>query len=401
MMSEKLQESSVNQAPGRPGARDHLRVCFIVESGTDVRLVEGLAERFEVTVLARRILDGVEISQPTARPGPVVLGSPSRGAFAAFVWNYLRRNRGRYDIVLVQGYSLAALAANLARQLTGTPTFMLVCSPVEAYYRCRRLCPDLEKPFRRSELFALRAVARANAFLGTHYIVLSHHLAGVVRGHGARGSVDIIPVYGVDTELFTPATEPRVALKARLALPETGSLLFFSSRMAPEKDAGTLLAAVRRLRDAGQDLWLLHRSGGYQAFVECAKRLGVAERVIAGDAFHPHRELPQYYQACDLCVQASREEGLGFSPLEALACGVPVAAAAVGGLQETVVDGQTGWTYPAGDSEALARCIKAALEDSVEAGRRAAAGRELVCRQYDRRLVFRQLESVFMASVGR
>jgi glycosyltransferase involved in cell wall biosynthesis len=378
-----------------------LRVCFIVESGTDVRLVEGLAERFEVTILGRRILDGVEISHPPARPPSVVFGSSSRGGFAAFVWNYLRRNRRRYDIVLVQGYGLAALAANLARALTGAPTFMLVCSPLEAYYRCRQACPELGKPFRRRELFALQAVASANAFLGAHYIVLSRYLAGVVGEHGARRPVDIIPVYGVDTELFSPPEEPRAALRARLGLPSTGSLLFFSSRIAPEKDARTLLAAVRRLRDAGHDLWLLHRSGGYEAFVDHAKRVGVADRVLAGDAFHPHRELPSYYQACDLCVQASREEGLGFSPLEALACGVPVVAAAVGGLKETVVDGYTGWTYPPGDAEALAQCIRAALEDPVEGRRRTAAGRELVCRQYDRRLVFRQLERVFNASLGR
>jgi hypothetical protein len=41
-----------------------MRLCFIVESGTDVRMVEGLAERFDLSVLARRITDGVEISWP-------------------------------------------------------------------------------------------------------------------------------------------------------------------------------------------------------------------------------------------------------------------------------------------------------------------------------------------------
>ena len=36
----------------------------MIESGTDVRMVEGLAARFDLTVVARRILDGVEISHP-------------------------------------------------------------------------------------------------------------------------------------------------------------------------------------------------------------------------------------------------------------------------------------------------------------------------------------------------
>lgn len=80
--------------------------------------------------------------------------------------------------------------------------------------------------------------------------------------------------------------------------------------------------------------------------------------------------------------------------LEALASGVPVIATAVGGLRETIIDGQTGWTYPVGDSDTLARCIEAALDNPVEAARRASAGRDLVCTKYDRRIVFEQLMKV-------
>jgi glycosyltransferase involved in cell wall biosynthesis len=89
-----------------------------------------------------------------------------------------------------------------------------------------------------------------------------------------------------------------------------------------------------------------------------------------------------------MLVQASREEGLGLSPLEALACGVPVVATAVGGLRETIIDGETGWTYPPGDDAALAQRISAVLDDPAEARRRAAAGRDMVMTRYARDLVF-------------
>ena len=138
----------------------------------------------------------------------------------------------------------------------------------------------------------------------------------------------------------------------------------------------------------------MHRSGGYQSFIKEAERFGIAARAIATEAVHPHRQLPLDYQASDLCVQASREEGLGFSPLEALSCEVPVIAAAVGGLKETIIDNQTGWTYPAGDAEALANRIEAALDDPTEAARRAAAGRKMVCAIYDQQIVFDQLEKM-------
>jgi glycosyltransferase involved in cell wall biosynthesis len=122
--------------------------------------------------------------------------------------------------------------------------------------------------------------------------------------------------------------------------------------------------------------------------------------VIATDAVHPVKELPLDYQACDLLVQASREEGLGFSPLEALACATPVIAAAVGGLRETIIDGETGWTYPVGDAAALAARIGEALDDPAEAQRRAGAGREMVCRRYERRIVFDRLTDVLTRRVS-
>ena len=373
------------------------RLYFIVESGSDVRLLEGLAGRFELSVLARRIPGGVEVSHAPAGGARVTKGPASRLGFAWEVWKTLRRVRRETDAVLVQGYGAAALAANLAGRLGGAPTSMLVCSPVEKYYLCRRAQRSPEKPFRRRELWALRLLARLNALAGRQYVVLSRHLAEVVRGHGSRRPVVIAPVYGVDTATFSPWPDPKGATRERLGLPTEGKLIFFSSRVAPEKDAETLLRAFRMLLDAGHDLWLLHRSGGHREFVREAERFGVARRVVATDAVHPHRQLPDDYRAADLCVQASREEGLGFSVLEALACGTPVVAAAVGGLRETVVEGETGWTYPAGDADALAGRIAEALSDPAEAARRARRGRALVRGRYERRAAFARLAEALAA----
>jgi glycosyltransferase involved in cell wall biosynthesis len=374
------------------------RLWLVVESGTDVRLVDGLAERADVTVLARRIEGGVEISRPPAHAVSVAVGPASRTGFARLVWRRLRRECRADDRVLVQNYGPAALAANLAARSTGAPTFMLVCSPTERYYACRRERPLPGKPFRARELLGLEALAWLNARLGRHYVVLSEHLAGVVRAHGTRRPVSVVPVYGVDAELFRPCPASRSERRRARGLPETGDLVFFSSRIAPEKDGDTLLAAMRELRARGRDLWLLHRSGGYRALRSYAERYGVADRVIATDAAHPLTELPLDYQAADLCVQASREEGLGFSPLEALACETPVVAAAVGGLTETIVDGETGWTYPVGDAAALARAIEQALSQPDEAARRARAGRHMVLARFERRHVFDRLMAVLGAA---
>jgi glycosyltransferase involved in cell wall biosynthesis len=372
------------------------RLFFIAESGVDVRLVEGLAARFELSVLARRIQGGVEVSREPKIRVPVDVGPSSRLGFARMVFKTVAKNRRSADCLMVQGYGAAALATNLAGRIWNIPTAMLVCSPTEKYYLCRRIVRDPEKPFRWRELWMLRSLARLNCLVGQQYLVLSSHLADVVRGHGARKEVTVLPLYGVDTEIFSPSKESKDAIRERLKLPARGALVFFSSRLAPEKDVETLLAAIRQLVDTGRELWLLNASGAYQSFIEAARGLGIEDRVIAMDAVHPHRQLPDLYRACDLCVQASREEGLGFSPLEALACGVPVVAASVGGLRETIIEGETGWTYQVGDYISLAASIGQALDNTEEAARRTSAGRALVCASFEQRFVFERLERVFV-----
>jgi glycogen(starch) synthase len=204
-------------------------------------------------------------------------------------------------------------------------------------------------------------------------------------------------VYGVDGEIFRPANRGKDVIRQELNLPVSGHLIFYSSRVAPEKDGDTLLLALRGLVEAGRDVRILHCSGGHTEFAALAERVDVADRVISRPAVHPHRELADLYRAADLCVQASRAEGLGFSPLEALACEVPVVATAVGGLCETVISGETGWSYPPGDVDALQTVIADALDRPAEAARRAKKGRRLVGTRYDRRVVFDQLDAVVRA----
>jgi glycosyltransferase involved in cell wall biosynthesis len=367
-----------------PGRR---RVAFVVESGTDVRMVEGLASRCELSVVARRIDGGHEISQPPRAQFTKVVGPGAFAAFARFVFRWVLRERANIDVVVLQGYGPSALAGNLAATLIGVPAVMLVCSPVEEYYACRRQ-ERTGRRYRRLEAMAIRATALLNARVGGRYVALSSYLASVIRSYGSRSAVDVIPVYGVDTSRFEPSCGTRVETRRRLRLPGDARLLFFSSRIAPEKDPDTLLAAVGMLRAEGRDVRIVHLSGGYQDFVRRATAHGLEAAVIAADAIPPFTRLAEWYQAADVCVQASREEGLGFSVLESLACGTPVVAAAVGGLRDTVRDGHTGWTYRAGDVQALVNALRSVLDNPEEGRRRALKGRELVLRSYEQGYVF-------------
>jgi glycosyltransferase involved in cell wall biosynthesis len=364
-------------------------IWFIVESGTDARLVEGLASRLRLEVLARAIPGGRVVSQPTEVP--VSVAGSRRLGFAWRVFRTLMR-ADPYDGVLVQGYSVAALAANLAARLRRKPCWMLVCSPVAEYYETRRAAG---LPFSNLTHAAINMLGRMNGVIGRGYVVLSDYLGDVVKQYGTRKPVHVIPVYGVDTRRY--ATKDRLSARAARGLPATGQIVFSSSRVAPEKDTSTLIHAFAALVAEGRDVYLLHRSGGYEDFLRDAERAGVRQRVIATDAADPRRDLPLDYAAADVCVQASRAEGLGFSVLEALACGTPVIVTAVGGLVETVRDGSTGWTVPPGDAAALTSALRDVLDHPEEARRRTVAGGRIVRERFESDLVFARLASLLSA----
>lgn len=77
----------------------------------------------------------------------------------------------------------------------------------------------------------------------------------------------------------------------------------------------------------------------------------------------PRSQMPQFWNSVDIAVVPSLSEAFGLVALEALACGVPVIASAVGGLKEIIVDGQCGLLVPPGDTAALARALRLLLTD--------------------------------------
>lgn len=87
------------------------------------------------------------------------------------------------------------------------------------------------------------------------------------------------------------------------------------------------------------------------------------------------RRIARYYQATDLYLHPSRADTFPTTVLEALACGTPVVASAVGGILEQIVEGRTGFLVPAGDAPALAERVLELLADEglrLRMGRQAA-----------------------------
>jgi D-inositol-3-phosphate glycosyltransferase len=91
-----------------------------------------------------------------------------------------------------------------------------------------------------------------------------------------------------------------------------------------------------------------------------ADHLGVSDRVrLVGQV--PRAEASALIRSADVVVSAAWYEPFGMVPLEAMACGVPVVASAVGGHLDTVEPGRTGLLVPPGDVAALQQALRQLL----------------------------------------
>jgi glycosyltransferase involved in cell wall biosynthesis len=182
--------------------------------------------------------------------------------------------------------------------------------------------------------------------------------------------VSIVPC-GVDTTLFTPrgpvvprADRPRLlvlgrlverkgqedAVRALTAVPDA-ELVVVGGPPAGELDDDP---EVRRLRAVAADV-------------------GVADRLVFAGAV-ARADVPRWIRSADVVLAVPWYEPFGITPLEAMACGRPVVASAVGGLVDTVADGVTGDLVPPRDPAALGEALAALLADDERRVAYGAAG---------------------------
>lgn len=184
--------------------------------------------------------------------------------------------------------------------------------------------------------------------------------------HAQPDRIEIIAP-GVDRALFSPGA----ATGAREAIGyEGGPLVLFVGRIQPLKGVDIAVGALAALDDPTSKLMIVGGASGKEgaAEVERIERmidgLGLTDRVIFVPP-KPHYALSTYYRAADVVVMPSRSESFGLVALEAAACGIPVVAAAVGGLRTLVDEGVTGFLIEDRDPEQYAAALNRILGDPV------------------------------------
>jgi glycosyltransferase involved in cell wall biosynthesis len=381
------------------------RVLFFVEGNTDIRFVVGLSEICDLTMaVPASAYEESTLKARVAASGAQVQVHEIAGGRAAFQLRslaYLWRAVPECDVVLAQEMLRGSLNATVVGALRGVPVVTTMSLPPIEYFRCRRERGQIGAFGAWVGEAVIRTLMTVNGRLATRCLALGPYLQDIARHYCAATEPGYY--YGVDVASFHPASiQERTAIRRRLNLPVNAFLIILASRISHEKDPETVLQAVAAARARGLNAVLLNLSGGYEQFLALAQSLGLRDSgkwVLARAAVHPMTELADYMRAADALVQASLEEGLGLSPLEALACGVPVVATNVGGMAAHLGDYAT--LTPRRDVGAMADALVnvAARADGTQA--QARRGRDYVFREWSRDRAFQALHrSLVNASIA-
>lgn len=169
------------------------------------------------------------------------------------------------------------------------------------------------------------------------YIAVSNRVKDELqRFHGVPDDrIRIIP-NGIDIDRFAPKPEARRPIRARYGIPADAKVLTLVGHEFHRKGLEYVIRALAHLDDTH---WLMvigsEDPAPYRDLVpEVASRI-----VFTG----PQREMADFYAATDVYVFPTSYETFSLVCMEALACGVPVIATAVGGIEDYIVDGVNGY----------------------------------------------------------
>lgn len=207
----------------------------------------------------------------------------------------------------------------------------------------------------------------------------------VCRTPGKKGVV--IP-NGVDTARFAPDRETGARVRRELG---AGSEFVWLAvgRLMWKKDYHTMLRAFAA---HGSGLLLIAGEGPQEAELRA-----LAADLRANVRFLGLRsDVPELMKACDGYLLSSVIEGLPMTLLEAAASGLPAVATAVGGVEDVVIEGRTGFIVPAGDAAAFADAMRRiARMPAEQRSRMGQAGRDHAAANFDIRAVVLRWERLY------
>jgi glycosyltransferase involved in cell wall biosynthesis len=206
-------------------------------------------------------------------------------------------------------------------------------------------------------------------------IVVSRHLKRWLIEQGFDPQRSRVCYINIDTDKWCPDPERGVAVRRELGVNEAVPVILYAGRICAQKQPRVLARTILRLRDELDFVVLVAGDGPelewLRSFVE-GQKLGDRVRLLGAV---PNKRIRELLTATDLFFLPSEWEGIALAIYEAMACGVPIVGADVGGQGELVTP-ECGVLVTRSDEESeAARYAQVLTELLGNAQRRLAMGR--------------------------
>lgn len=226
-------------------------------------------------------------------------------------------------------------------------------------------------------------------------VAVSGFIADLLRARGWPDDRLTVHHMGVDTGLFRP--DP-----AALPVHERPPVVFFAGRLIEKKGLEHLIDALAAARARVPDAELVVAGVGPRraALERRAAAAGVPVRFlgrVSPDEIRSWLARARLFAMASVRARNGDGEGLPTVIVEAMACGLPVAATAHAGIPEAVADGETGLLAPERDVPALAAHLAALLGDPARCARMGQAGRARALAHFDHRRQAARLAAIYDA----
>ncbi|MEU4477514.1 glycosyltransferase [Micromonospora sp. NPDC023966] len=389
MISEHASPLAVLGEEDAGGQNTHVAelASALVGEGHDVRVYT----RRDSTTLPEAVStpDGYQVCHVPAGPAHRVPKDellPYMGEFGSWLADTWRHGGWTPDVAHAH-FWMSGLATVHAGRRTGVPT-VLTYHALGTVKRRHQGAKDTSPPGRIGYERALgRAVDRV-------IVQCEDEVRELVRMGVPRSRMALVPS-GVNQAVFRP--DGRVAPRdpARPRILTVG-------RMVERKGFLDVVRALPAVPDTecvvvgGPPADLLPADSFARRLSALAESCGVADRVKLVGAV-PREEMGAWYRSADVLVAAPWYEPFGLTPLEGMACGVPVIGTNVGGIADTVVDGLTGELVPPRDPRALGTALRRLLTDKVRRFAYATAALDRIRSRYSWKRCAEQLGAVYAA----
>lgn len=286
-------------------------------------------------------------------------------AFAESVIAWAQGQDLEYDLVHSH-YWLSGWAGLLVKRVLGIPL-------ANSFHTLGRV-KDLTRRHGEPSSRLLRIAAEIDVIGGSDCVIAATpvEFEDLLEHYGADPTRLCLNPPGINHDLFQPGNSEES--RRSVGLEPDRDVILFVGRIQALKGIDVAVEAFGTVAADRHDVDLVVVGGPsgpsgheeYASVVARVEELGLSDRVHMRSPV-PHGELTDYYRSATVLLFPSRSESFGLVAVEAQACGIPVVAAAIGGLTHAVDDGTSGILIDGWEPADYSSAIETILADSAVA----------------------------------